>query len=148
MSRVSELQLDPFLIERYALRLERKAGSVQRGSTIVGALLGLALGAVPLSPLGEFLPVPEAFAAATVLVGAVAGGLIGHVIGEGRALDIRVRAQLALVALRGGVATDVPRTEHVSAPQLLPVLRPVLEAVPAPEPRRLEAVPPLSPTVG
>jgi hypothetical protein len=144
---VSELQLDPSLIERYALRLERKAGSVQRGSTIVGALLGLALGAVPLTPLGAFLPVPHAFVVATVLAGAAAGGFVGRVIGEGRAFDIRVRAQLALAQVRGGTSHDQPAPSSAPA-QLLPVLRPVLEAVPAPEPRRLEAVPPLSPTVG
>jgi hypothetical protein len=144
---MSTLQLDPALIEGYALRLERRAGSVRRGARIVGALLGGVLGAVPLTPLGEFLPVPASFGIATLLLGAAVGALFGHVIGESRALDIRVQAQLVLFQLHGGRSTPEPRTPSIAPPQLLPVRRPVLEAVPAPAARRLEVVPPLSPTV-
>jgi hypothetical protein len=143
---MSTLQLDPTLVEGYALRLERKAVSVRRGARIVGALLGVVVGAVPLSPLGDFLPVPASFGVATILLGAVVGALFGHVIGESRALDIRVQAQLVLFQLHGGPAPE-PRTPSIAPPQLLPVRRPVLEAVPAPSARRLEVVPPLSPTV-
>jgi hypothetical protein len=144
---MSTLQLDPALIEEYALRLERRAGSVRRGARFAGALLGLVVGAVPLSPLGEFLLVPASFGVATILLGAAVGALFGHVIGESRALDIRVQAQLVLFQLHGGPAAPEPRTPSIAPPQLLPVRRPVLEAVPAPSARRLEVVPPLSPTV-
>jgi hypothetical protein len=143
---MSTLQLDPALIEGYALRLERRAGSVRRGARIAGALLGAVLGAVPLSPIGKYLPVPASFGVATILLGAAVGALFGHVIGESRALDIRVQAQLVLYQLHGGRPAPEPRTPSIAPPQLLPVRRPVLEAVPAPS-RRLEVVPPLSPTV-
>jgi hypothetical protein len=143
---VSELQLDPSLIERYALRLERKAGSMRRGATIVGAIVGAVVGAVPVSPLGDVLPVPASFAVATILAGAAVGALLGHVVGESRALDIRVQAQLALFQIKGDLA-DEPRTPSIAPPQLVPVQRVALEVVPAPKERRLEVVPPLSPTV-
>ena len=144
---MNKLQLDPTLVEGYALRLERRAGSVRRGARIAGALLGAVLGAVPLTPLADFVPVPASFGVATLLLGAAVGALLGHVIGESRALDIRVQAQLVLFQLHGGQAPPEPRTPSIAPPQLLPVRRPVLEAVPAPSARRLEVVPPLSPTV-
>jgi hypothetical protein len=144
---MDKLQLDPALVEGYALRLERRAGSVRRGARLFGALVGAVLGAVPLTPLGDFLPVPETLGIATLVLGAAVGTLLGHVIGESRALDIRVQAQLVLCQLHGGQAPPEPRTPSIAPPQLLPVRRPVLEAVPAPSARRLEVVPPLSPTV-
>ena len=142
-------QLDPALLERYAGQLERKATSVRRGSIFVGALLGAALGAVPLSPLGDYLPLPSSFVLATILVGAAVGGLFGHVIGAGRAFNVRVQAQLVVLALQGKGEPE-PSLPAFEPAQLLPIRRPTLEAVPKAEPR-LEAVPqlpPLSPTAG
>jgi hypothetical protein len=153
------MQLDPALLERYALRLERKARAVRLGAIAVGALLGLALGAVPASPLGAHLPVPATFVFATVLAGGAIGALFGHVIGDGRALAIRVQAQLVLfhVEARRAPAARAEAEAPVFEPtELLPVRRAVLEAVPSALPaRRLEVVsepapllPPLSPTLG
>jgi hypothetical protein len=143
---VSQPQLDPTLIERYVRQLERKADSVRLGSAIFGGSLGAVLGAVPLSPLGDSLPVPARFVVATILVGGALGALLGHVVGDGRAFRIRVQAQLALLQLQ---AHREPAAPAYAPGELLPIRRPVLEAVPTPpESRRLEIVPPLSPTAG
>src|SRR4051812_20362900 len=123
-------QLDPVLLERYVLRLERKAHSVRLGAIVFGALVGLVLGSVPASPLGTYLPVPSSFVVATLLVGAAIGALFGHTIGTSRALDIRVQAQLVLCHLDGQRPVAEPQAPVFEPTELLPVRRPVLEAVP------------------
>ena len=53
-------------------------------------------GAVPLTPLASVWPIPAIFGFATILLGALAGVLVGYVVGEGRAFRLRVQAQTAL----------------------------------------------------
>jgi hypothetical protein len=144
---VATPQYDPSLIERYAEQLYRKADAVRYGSIAAGALLGLVFGAVPLSPLGQSLPVPASFGVATLLLGTLVGGFIGYVVGDGRAFRTRVQAQLVLAQLERATAP-------VAAPAPTETLAPLLTIQPA-TPRPLTIVPapadelplpPLSPT--
>jgi hypothetical protein len=142
---VSHPQFDPSVIERYAEQLYRKADSVRIGSAIAGAVLGVIFGAAPMSPLGEYLPVPAAFAMATVLLGALVGGFIGYVVGEGRAFQIRLQAQMVLFQVQlerntsaAGLSTPVAA---VAAPAPAPVALPVAAPVAAPAPVQAQPAP-------
>jgi hypothetical protein len=87
---------DPTIMEQFAAQLLRKADSVRVGSAIVGGVIGVIFGAVPLTPLASVWPIPAVFGFATILLGALAGVLMGYVVGEGRAFRLRVQAQTAL----------------------------------------------------
>lgn len=87
---------DPTIMEQFAEQLLRKADSVRVGSAIVGGVIGVIFGAVPLTPLASVWPIPAVFGFATILLGALAGVLVGYVVGEGRAFRLRVQAQTAL----------------------------------------------------
>ena len=65
---------DPRVIEQFADKLYRKASAFVAGSVVVGAALGAAFGAVPLTSLGDSWPVPSVFGFATLLVGGIFGG--------------------------------------------------------------------------
>src|SRR5262245_42295022 len=87
---------DPRVIEQFAESRYRTAVSAQRGSIAVGAVLGAVFGGIPLTSLGENWPIPHAFGFATLLVGAIIGGLIGYVIGDARSFGYKLQAQAAL----------------------------------------------------
>ena len=91
---------DPTVIERFAERLYEKARSFVVGSVVVGSALGAAFGAIPLTPIGESWPIPAIFGFATLLLGAVIGGICGYVIGDTRAFGYRLQAQTALLQLQ------------------------------------------------
>ena len=92
-------EFDPTVIERHAAYLYRRAVALTRGSMVAGAALGAAAGAYPLTSWSHW-PVPHAFGVATLLVGLLAGGLIGFVIGDFRAEGERLQAQLVLHQLQ------------------------------------------------
>ena len=123
-------QFDPNIIERYADQLYRKADSLRIGSAVIGAVLGIVFGAVPLSPLGKYLPVPTTFGLATVLLGALCGGFIGYVVGEGRAFRTRLQAQMVLFQLQ--LERNTASAQAPAAPVAAPV--PAQAPVPAPQP--------------
>ena len=87
---------DAAIMEQFARQLLHKADSVRVGSAVTGGVVGVIFGAVPLTPLASVWPIPAIFGFATILLGALAGVLVGYVIGEGRAFRLRVQAQTAL----------------------------------------------------
>ena len=87
---------DPTILEQFANQLLKKADSVRVGSAVAGGVVGVIFGAVPLTPLASVWPIPAIFGFATILLGALAGVLVGYVVGEGRAFRLRVQAQTAL----------------------------------------------------
>jgi hypothetical protein len=98
---VSRLQdYDPTVIEVAARRLYEKATASLLVSIVIGASLGAAFGAVPLTPLGSAWPIPSTFGPATMLVGALCGAAIGYVIGDNRAFRHRLQAQAMLTDLQ------------------------------------------------
>jgi hypothetical protein len=143
---------DPRVIERFAEQLLRKADSVRVGSASVGGIIGVIFGAVPLTPFESVWPIPARFGVATMLIGALAGVLVGWVVGEGRAFRFRVQAQMALfqidierkveAAVRGAVAPSAAPPVSTPAPvKLPPPLPPLLRGAEGED----EELPPLSP---
>ena len=147
---------DPRVIERFAEQLLRKADSVRVGSAVVGGILGVIFGAVPLTPLESVWPIPSRFGVATMLIGALSGVLVGWVVGEGRAFRFRVQAQMALFQLEierkveaavTQAATAVAPAPVETAPAPAPVAAPAPPAPPAPpvEAAPVQLPPPLPP---
>ena len=91
---------DPKIIEQYADKLYRKAFSFVAGSIVIGASLGAAFGAVPLTSVGSSWPIPSYLGFATLLLGGLLGALIGYVIGDTRSFGYRLQAQSALCQLQ------------------------------------------------
>jgi hypothetical protein len=151
---------DPKVIEQYAEKLYRKASSFVAGSIVIGASLGAAFGAVPLTSLGAAWPIPSYLGFATLLLGGLLGGLIGYVIGDTRSFGYRLQAQSALCQLQSERNTALlaravsarastpapPRAQTV--PQAPSAQRAATEAKPvAPDARPPVPQPPLSPPV-
>jgi hypothetical protein len=92
-------QFDPAIIERYIENTYRKATAVFLGSVVAGVMIGAVFGATPLTSLGASWPIPRAFGFATMLVGALVGGVIGYLIGDTRAFLARLQGQTALAQI-------------------------------------------------
>jgi hypothetical protein len=141
-AEMTQPQFDPSVIELYAAQLYRRADSVRVGSVVTGAVLGVVFGAVPVSPLGPYLPIPSSFGLAMILLGALIGGFLGYAIGEGRSFRIRLQAQMVLFQLQlerntaaathAAVAAPAPVLPS-PAPQAAPILA-LHQAVPPPPP--------------
>jgi hypothetical protein len=129
---------DPTIIELFAERLYAKAASFVVGSVVAGAALGAGFGAVPLTSLGASWPVPSSFGFATLLVGGVAGAVIGYLVGETRGFSYRLQAQTALCQLQiernSAAAAEVAAAVPVGAPAPVPM------PVPQPQPQQVEPV--------
>lgn len=130
---------DPEVIEQFAARLERRAVAVRRGLVATGAALGAAVGAVPLTPLHIVWNVPHSFGIASMLVGLVIGGLIGWVVGDGRAELHRLHAQTTLCQLhaqRTSLAIwRLLEQKHEQEQRVpVPTPAPAVAAAPAPAP--------------
>src|SRR3954447_11288490 len=89
----------PGLIEQYAQHLERKASALVVRFTVSICFVGAALGAFPLVRASNSV-VPSHLGFATLLLGAIAGAYVGYTMGERRAVEPRLQAQLALRQLR------------------------------------------------
>jgi hypothetical protein len=124
---------DPSIIEIFAERLYAKAAAFVMGSVVVGGALGAALGAVPLTSLGASWPVPSSFGFATMLVGGLAGAVVGYFIGETRSFSYKLQAQSALCQLQiERNAAAVAERAAVPTPAPAPPPAPVQQAAPAP----------------
>jgi hypothetical protein len=134
---VMETQLpdyDPTIIEAFAERLYDKAAAFVRGSVVVGAALGAAFGAVPLTSLGASWPVPSSFGFATMLIGAIAGAVLGFGLGDARAFSYKLQAQTALCQLqieRNTAAAAAARQEPSQIP-VAPAVAPQPQPTPQP----------------
>ena len=128
-------EFDPSIIERYAGYLYRRATALTRGSTVFGGLFGAAIGAVPLVHHLPHWPIPHQFAFATALGGLLLGAMIGYVVGDGRAMNVRLQAQLVLHQLQlerntAEIAEALRRQQRLIEPPLTePVVAPVAEPV-------------------
>ena len=139
---------DPKVIEQFAEKLYRKASAFVAGSVVIGASLGAAFGAVPLTSLGAAWPIPSYLGFATLLLGGLLGGLIGYVIGDTRSFGYRLQAQSALCQLQSERNTAIlaravsARASAAAPPQAQTEAQPA-----APEEQSAVAQPPLSPPV-
>lgn len=167
MSKTSAPSFDPRIIEQFAEYLYGKATAFMVGSVVCGVVFGMAVGAVPLTSLGETWPIPSMFGFVTMLLGGVFGGVIGYSIGDARSFGYKLQAQTALLQLemeRNAAETaylmqllveggeETPRTSATSAPASQParfVPEPAAAPTPAPAPAPApsHSEPPLSPPV-
>jgi hypothetical protein len=113
MAQPSLPDYNPGIIEQAAQRLYGKANAALFGSVAFGASIGLAIGAVPLTSLGDAWPIPSSFGIATTLVGGVLGALIGYVIGDARAFGYKLQAQATLSQLH--LERNTAATAHALA---------------------------------
>jgi hypothetical protein len=140
---------DPGIIERYVENTYRKAAAVFIGSVVAGVMIGAVFGAMPLTSLGESWPIPRMFGFATMILGAILGGVVGYLIGDTRSFLARLQGQTALAQIHAAndarLALEVLREIQAlatrraaarpaapTAPPEAPPAAPVEEAVPAP----------------
>ena len=130
---------DPRVIERFAEAAYRKANAIFTGCVAGGVVLGAIFGATPLTPLGESWPIPQAFGFATMLVGALVGGVIGYVVGDTRAALCRLQGQTALAQVESAkhaqAMADAMREIHEIHEQMRDLaVPPAAPAAPQPAP--------------
>jgi hypothetical protein len=130
---------DPRVIERFAEGAYRKANAIFTGCVAGGVVLGAIFGAMPLTPIGEHWPIPQAFGFATMLLGAVLGGVIGYVVGDTRAALCRLQGQTALAQVESAkharAMADAMREIHEQIRDIaLPAPAPAPAPAPVPEP--------------
>ena len=161
---------DPRVLERSAEAAYRRANAIFTGCVTGGVVLGAMFGATPLTPIGAHWPIPQAFGFATMLLGALLGGVVGYVVGDTRSALCRLQGQTALAQLEGakharamaaamreiheihqqirGLAHAAPAvTEPQPAPRPQPTAIPP-EPAPEPSPFNLPALPALRVAAG
>ena len=124
-------EFDPGIIERYAADLHRKGSARVTRSLLVGAAAGAALGVLPIFHVVE-TAVPHRYLYAIALAAVAAGVYVGYMVGESRAVAVRLQAQLALHQLRIErllVERATPAAAPAAEPEPVP---PAVAAVPAP----------------
>jgi hypothetical protein len=128
---------DPRVIERFAESAYRRANAIFTGCVAGGVVLGAIFGATPLTPLGAGWPIPQAFGFATMLVGALVGGMVGYVVGDTRSALCRLQGQTALAQVESAkharAMADAMREIHEIHEQLREIALPAVPE-PAPEP--------------
>jgi hypothetical protein len=146
----------PEVMERFAALLERRARSFVRGFTGAGVAFGAAVGALPLTPVGDIWPVPHVFGFSTLAVGAAAGGLVGYATSKHRAGMLRLQAQSTLCQLhtqRTSFALwlmlksrgeDAPAAADAPASEPVRTVAAEADGAVAPEPARIVVPPPAS----
>lgn len=126
------------MIERFAEGAYRKANAIFTGCVAGGVTLGAIFGATPLTPIGAHWPIPQAFGFATMLLGALLGGVIGYVVGDTRATLCRLQGQTALAQVEGAkharAMADAMREIHEIHEQIRDLALPAPAPEPAPTP--------------
>ncbi len=144
---------DPRIIERFAESAYRKANAIFVGCVTTGVMIGAAFGATPLTPLGAGWPIPPAFGFATMLAGAMIGGVIGYVVGDTRSALCRLQGQTALAQVESAknarAMVQAMREIHEMHEQLRGLTAPAApEPVQEPAPYPLPSLPPLRVATG
>jgi hypothetical protein len=150
---------DPRVIERFAESAYRRANAIFTGCVAGGVTLGAIFGATPLTPLGAGWPIPQAFGFATMLVGALVGGVIGYVVGDTRSALCRLQGQTALAQVESAkharAMADAMREIHEIHEQLRELALPVAPEsqpgqvlTPGPSPFNLPSLPALRVAAG
>jgi hypothetical protein len=132
---------DPRVIEQFAEKLYRKASAFVAGSVVIGASLGAAFGAVPLTSLGAAWPVPSYLGFATLMLGGMLGGTIGYVIGDTRSFGYRLQAQSALCQLQSERNTAILAQAVAAARATASAPAPPRQAAQPPTPHQYVAPP-------
>jgi hypothetical protein len=144
---------DPAIIERYVENTYRKAAAVFLGSVVAGVMIGAIFGATPLTSLGSSWPIPRMFGFATMIVGAIVGGVIGYLIGDTRAFLARLQGQTALAQVEAAkdarLALEAVQQIHALAlRRAASSARPQPQTEPTPQPTATPApVTPVGPPV-
>ena len=129
---------DPRVIERFAESAYRKANAIFVGCVTAGVVMGAIFGATPLTPLGASWPIPQAFGFATMLLGAVVGGIVGYVVGDTRSALCRLQGQTALAqvesAKHASAMSEAMQEIHEIHEQIRALRTAAAPAAPAPEP--------------
>jgi hypothetical protein len=152
---------DPRVLERSAEAAYRKASAIFTGCVAGGVVLGAMFGATPLTPIGAHWPIPQAFGFATMLLGALLGGVVGYVVGDTRSALCRLQGQTALAQVEGArharamaeamreiheiheQIRDLATAAPVAPQAAQPVPEPTPEPVPEPSPFNLPSLPAL-----
>src|SRR5947209_14471822 len=152
-----EMSYDPTLIERHAAALHQKAGSRVARFTFFGFLIGSVIGATTVvAPMVSSVHslLPHRFAYAAIVMGAAAGAYLGYLIGQSRAVALRLQANLAVHQLEIGRAlhrfealrVPLPAAASLPAPTPVPAPAAPVAAAPAPpEPAPVASLPEPSP---
>ena len=140
------MSYDPTVIERHAAALHQKAGSRVARFTFFGFLIGSVIGAsTVVAPMVSSVHslLPHRFAYAAIVMGGAAGAYLGYLIGQSRAVALRLQANLAVHQLEIGRALHRFEALRVPLPAAasLPAPTPVPASAPAPAPAPVAAAP-------
>jgi hypothetical protein len=134
---------DPRVLERSAEAAYRRANAIFTGCVAGGVVVGAMFGATPLTPIGAHWPIPQAFGFATMLLGALLGGVVGYVVGDTRSALCRLQGQTALAQVESAkhaqAMTEAMREIHEIHEQIRDLARPAPVA-PTPTQREPERV--------
>jgi len=138
------MAFDPTSIERHALALHQKAGSRVARFTVFGVLIGTALGASAIiAPMVSSVHslLPHRYAYAAVVMGAAAGAYLGYLMGQSRAVALRLQANVAVHQVE--IGRSLHRIEAMRLP--LPAAASLPTPAPAPAPAPAAVAPPPQP---
>jgi len=141
------MSYDPTVIERHAAALHQKAESRVARFTFFGFLIGSVIGgSTVVAPMVSSVHslLPHRFAYAAIVMGAAAGAYLGYLIGQSRAVALRLQANLAVHQLEIGRALHRFEALRVPLPAAasLPAPTPVPAPAPAPAPVAAAPAPP------
>ena len=142
------MSYDPTVIERHAAALHQKAGSRVARFTFFGFLIGSVIGAsTVVAPMVSSVHslLPHRFAYAAIVMGAAAGAYLGYLIGQSRAVALRLPANLAVHQLEIGRALHRFEALRVPLPAAASLPAPTAVAAPAPAPAPVAAPAPPEP---